>query len=83
MTFNLNFPLSNGEEFSFSIGIGEVLFVLGANGTGKSSLLQRFYTTHRNIARRISAHRQTWFESNAMTLSAQQKKEHRDQYAEC
>ena len=44
--------------------------MLGANGTGKSSLMLHLYKIHRSNARRISAHRQTWFNSNAVTLSA-------------
>lgn len=74
MSFVLNVPLSGGESIKFNVGLGEVVFVLGANGTGKSSLLHRFYTYHHGKARRISAHRQTWFQSNAMILSAQEKK---------
>ncbi len=55
--------------------IGEVVFVLGANGTGKSSLMHRFYANNRQKSRRISAHRQTWFESNAIQISARQKRD--------
>lgn len=51
------------------------MFVLGANGTGKSSLMQRLYANYHGNARRISAHRQTWFQSNAITLSPQQKRD--------
>ena len=51
------------------------MFVLGANGTGKSSLMQHLYTSNRGNARRISAHRQTWFQSNAITLSPEQKRQ--------
>lgn len=51
------------------------MFVLGANGTGKSGLMQHLYANHRDNARRISAHRQTWFQSNAITLSPQQKRD--------
>ncbi|BBF80322.1 AAA family ATPase [Asticcacaulis excentricus] len=74
MSFALSVPLSAGEPISFNVALGEVVFVLGANGTGKSSLLQRFYTAHHGRARRVSAHRQTWFPSNAMTMSANDKK---------
>src|SRR5690606_13418574 len=37
-------------------------------------LLQKLYAAHHGRARRISAHRQTWFTSNAVTLSAADKK---------
>ncbi|MCA1458075.1 ATP-binding protein [Bradyrhizobium sp. BRP22] len=69
MTFNLSIPRGNGIALDLAIKAGEVMLMLGANGTGKSSLMHRFYSTHIHIARRISAHRQTWFESNAITLS--------------
>lgn len=74
MPFDLSLPLPTGQPLNFTIDVGQVLYILGANGTGKSSLLQRFYSTHRQNGRRISAHRQTWFESNAITLSAHEKK---------
>lgn len=50
------------------------MFVLGANGTGKSSIMHLFYKAHHGNARRISAHRQTWFASNTVTLSPEQKR---------
>lgn len=74
MPFDLSLPLPTGQPLNFTVDVGQVLYILGANGTGKSSLLQRFYSNHRATGRRISAHRQTWFESNAITLSAHSKK---------
>ena len=74
MPFNLTVPESSGQLLSIPIDVGQSIFVLGANGTGKSSLMHRFYTEHRATARRISAHRQTWFNSNAVTLSPEQKR---------
>jgi len=52
-----------------------MLFVLGANGTGKSSLMQRLNKLHQKNARWISAHRQNWFESDSVNLSPQTKRE--------
>lgn len=74
MPFELNLPLTSGAPLNFAVEVGQIAFVLGANGTGKSGLIQRFYSAHRGNARRISAHRQTWFQSNAVTLSAHQKR---------
>lgn len=74
MPFDLTVPVPSGTPLSIPIDVGQCIFVLGANGTGKSSLMHRFYTAHHGIARRISAHRQTWFASNAVTLSPQQKR---------
>jgi ABC-type lipoprotein export system ATPase subunit len=72
--YNLNVPQSSGELLDFNVNLGGRLFVLGANGAGKSSLMHRFYSAHHQNARRISAHRQTWFSSNAITLSPEQKR---------
>lgn len=55
------------------LDVGETIFVLGANGSGKSSLMHRFYTDNHAHAHRISAHRQTWFNSNASDLSPNAK----------
>jgi ABC-type cobalamin/Fe3+-siderophores transport system ATPase subunit len=52
---------------------GEFLFVLGANGTGKSSLMLNFYSPHQKVARRIVSHRQNWFESGGLNMTAQQR----------
>ena len=75
MSFNWTIPGSTGESLNLVINLGEALFILGANGTGKSSLMQHLYNPHHAKARRISAHRQTWFSSNAMDLSANAKKQ--------
>jgi ABC-type cobalamin/Fe3+-siderophores transport system ATPase subunit len=64
-----------GDVLTVALDNGQSLFVLGANGTGKSSLMHRFYSANRNIARRISAHRQTWFSSGSVSLSPEQKRQ--------
>src|SRR6185312_10233606 len=43
------------------------------NGTGKSSLLQRFASLNAGNSRRISASRQMWFQSSAIEFSPAQK----------
>ena len=75
MTFDLTIPRSVGEPLNFTANFGEPLFILGANGTGKSSLMQCLYSPHQANARRILAHRQNWFSSNSISLSPQQKRE--------
>ena len=74
MPFDLTIPQPNGTSLDVTLNVGERLFVLGANGTGKSSLMHQFYGPHQGTARRISAHRQMWFNSNAITLSPEQKR---------
>ena len=68
-------PRGDGTTLELEIEVGKAVFLLGANGTGKSSLMYRFYSMHSSNARRITAHRQTWFESNAITLSPQQRQQ--------
>ncbi|MHB1938522.1 MAG: AAA family ATPase [Acidobacteriaceae bacterium] len=75
MPFNLTIPATTGTPLTLAMENGERIFMLGANGTGKSSLMHRFYAANRAIAHRISAHRQTWFSSNAITLSPEQKRQ--------
>ena len=67
--FDITIPDSAGNVRDLKLEIGEVLYVLGANGTGKSSLISRIASQYPQEAKRISAHRQTWFESNTMDLT--------------
>lgn len=73
MPFNINIPTTSG-ALNFDLEIGQSVFMLGANGTGKSSAMLAIYNAHRATARRISAHRQTWFNSGSVGLSAQEKR---------
>jgi len=54
---------------------GKTLFVLGANGVGKSALMQKFFDQNHKHAKRILAHRQTCFRSNSMEMTASSKKQ--------
>ena len=49
---------------------GFQLFLVGPNGSGKSALIHRFVSqnTNRKI-KRITAHRQTWFDSGSIDLT--------------
>ena len=75
MSFNFTIPRSTGQNFDISLDAGQILFILGANGTGKSSLMQKMNNAHSIKIHRISAHRQTWFSSGAITMSPHQKRE--------
>lgn len=75
MSFGLSVPRHNVSALDLSVGAGDVVFLLGANGTGKSSLMQRFYNAHSANARRITAHRQLWFPSSTITLSPHQRQQ--------
>lgn len=46
------------------------LFVLGANGTGKSALLHHIHQQHPDLAHKVAAYRQTFFASGNLDLSS-------------
>ena len=71
--FDIKFNKPTGEEVHHSLDLGKILFVLGANGTGKSSLISRIFNIHHKHAMRISAHRQTWFTSNTLDMTPQSR----------
>jgi ABC-type cobalamin/Fe3+-siderophores transport system ATPase subunit len=70
---------SGNQSFDLPMSAGDVVFVVGANGTGKSSLIQQFYIQHPGPKRRISAHRQTWFQSNSVTMAPSTKRQYEQQ----
>jgi ABC-type cobalamin/Fe3+-siderophores transport system ATPase subunit len=69
MAFNLNFPQFEEERKQLHLELGQMAFVVGPNGSGKSSLMQQFATQNRGRYRRISAHRQVWFNNNSLELT--------------
>jgi ABC-type cobalamin/Fe3+-siderophores transport system ATPase subunit len=75
VAFNFNIPRSSTEVFSSSLDIGECVYVLGANGTGKSSLMHHLFTINREKAYRMLAHRQNWLSSDSISMSPQQKRQ--------
>jgi len=68
-SFEIEFPNEAGANVSHTLNLGEILFILGANGAGKSSLVSRIFRKHHQNAKRISAHRQTWFTSNSLDMT--------------
>jgi len=73
MTFSLQFNTSNPLLRDLSLGMNEVLFIVGANGVGKSSLLHSFAMQNRGKVKKISAHRQTWMSSDTLDMTPSQK----------
>jgi ABC-type lipoprotein export system ATPase subunit len=75
--FHLYYFKPNDEEAQeITLPIGDVLFVLGANGTGKSAFLTHVNTKGLNV-KRILAHRQVSFESNGIELVSSQLEQYR------
>ncbi len=73
MLFNLNFPNRNTELKELQLEEGEMLYVLGANGAGKSSLMFLFNKNNLGHVRKVSAHRQTWMGSDVLDMTPSTK----------
>jgi len=73
--FQLNIPTGHAAPTTVTLKVGESLYVLGANGTGKSSLVTRLFNENQAHAKRIAAHRQTWFESNTLDMTPRNRQE--------
>ncbi|WP_083580981.1 AAA family ATPase [Enterobacter sp. SA187] len=68
---NIPIPSENIEGRLLPIYQGQVLFILGANGAGKSSLIYHVLKNlgdYNNIVL-ISAHRQIWFDTSVIDMS--------------
>lgn len=74
-TIKFKIPISDNKEIILPIENGKPLYVLGANGVGKSALLQRINKHFHHNSKRILAHRMTWFNDNTLTMNASQKKQ--------
>ena len=70
MLFSLDLPETGGSLFSLAIQAGDIIFVLGANGSGKSALIQHMNQRYPQDSVRISAHRQTWLPSGTVDMTA-------------
>jgi len=70
MALNIEIPTGVGATPVLLSEASNALFVVGANGSGKSALLLALYQQHQPYARRVAAHRQTWFESGQLNLTS-------------
>ena len=72
---NWNIPRISGQLLQISLEVNDRLFIVGANGSGKSALIQQFISSSQGEkTRRISAHRQTWFQSGSIDLTPQSRR---------
>ncbi len=67
--FTINYPGADGQQIQQAIASGQFLFMVGANGTGKSTLMHQFANQNRGHIRRITAHRQVWFNSDSVDIT--------------
>ncbi|MGX9252238.1 AAA family ATPase [Pantoea ananatis] len=68
---NISIPSPNIGQEGVSIDAGKALFILGANGAGKSSLIYHMLRTNITGSNfiSISAHRQIWIDSEVVDMS--------------
>ncbi len=69
MDFTLKYPTQGGGAEERIIRSGQVIFLVGPNGSGKSTLMHLLSNQHQSRYRRISAHRQVWFNSDTVDLT--------------
>ena len=67
--FTINYPGPDGLQIEQTISSGQFLFMVGANGTGKSTLMHHFANQNSGHIRRITAHRQIWFNSDSVDIT--------------
>ena len=69
-------PSRHGQPTSISLTAGTRIFIVGANGSGKSALIQNFVSNNRDKKiRRIVAHRPTAFRSEKISSSFQDREQ--------
>lgn len=77
MPFSISIPTDKlPGTLTLAVNTGQMLFILGANGTGKSTLMQAFASASNGNTRRITAHRQTWFRSGSPEFTGKQRTEY-------
>lgn len=73
MSFDLSFHNQNSGDTPIKLAVGEKLFILGANGTGKSSLILHFSNQNYGKFKKISAHRQNWLSKDDLDMTPVRK----------
>ena len=63
------------EPCDLQLVCGDILYVLGANGTGKSALMHRLNADHGTVSRWIKAYRQTSLQSGGSNLTTATKEQ--------
>lgn len=76
MQIDWDIPRISEQPLKLTLEVGSRLFIVGTNGSGKSALIQQFVSSNAGKKiKRISAHRQTWFESGRINLTPYTRKQ--------
>ena len=72
---NWNIPTTSGKQpLQITLEAGDRLFMVGANGSGKSALIQHLVSSLGNKKfKRLSAHRRTWLTSGNIAITPQDR----------
>ncbi|MCH1781723.1 AAA family ATPase [Psychrobacter glaciei] len=73
--YKFNIPVESDEPLNIPLEEGSLVFVLGANGVGKSALIHKVYNDNNMRAKRILGNRQVWFHQGISSITASGKKD--------
>lgn len=76
---NWEIPRISDDPLSITLKKGDQLFIVGANGSGKSALIQHFASMHSHEQlKRITAHRQTWLNSGSIDFTPELRRQYQE-----
>ncbi|RAJ77250.1 putative AbiEii toxin of type IV toxin-antitoxin system [Chitinophaga dinghuensis] len=73
-TFTFNIQTATNQNIPINIGTGQLLFVIGRNGAGKSALVNHIFRQNIKNSYIVLAHRPIWMESNSAVISVGERK---------